>query len=32
MMNSPEWGREKKQIYGPGDEYHWEQEWTFGTI
>ncbi|CAO2648021.1 Nn.00g089430.m01.CDS01 [Neocucurbitaria sp. VM-36] len=31
-INHPEWGRLGKQIYGPGDKYHWEAAWTFGTI
>jgi aldose 1-epimerase len=32
MLNSPEWGRLSKQISGPGDEYHWESAWEFGTV
>lgn len=32
VLNSPEWGRLKKQIFGPGDKYHWESSWTFGTL
>lgn len=31
-INHPEWGRLDKQIFGPGDKYHWEAAWTFGTI
>ncbi|KAF2280216.1 aldose 1-epimeras-like protein [Westerdykella ornata] len=31
-INHPEWGRLDKQIFGPGDKYHWESSWTFGTI
>ncbi|KAF2111647.1 aldose 1-epimerase [Lophiotrema nucula] len=31
-INHPEWGRLPKQIFGPGDKYHWESSWTFGTI
>lgn len=30
-INHPEWGREKAQIFGPGDKYHWESSWTFGV-
>lgn len=29
---SPEWGRLNKQIFGPGQKYHWESSWSFGTI
>ena len=29
---SPEWGRLDKQIFGPGQKYHWESSWTFGLI
>ena len=32
MLNSPEWGRLSKQVYGPGEKYHWESAWEFGTI
>jgi len=32
LLNSPEWGRLDKQISGPGDKYHWESSWEFGTI
>ena len=32
VVSSPEWGRLDKQIYGPGDKYHWESAWKFGTI
>jgi aldose 1-epimerase len=32
MLNSPEWGRLDKQIFGKGEKYHWESSWTFGTI
>lgn len=32
MLNSPEWGRLEKQIFGPGQEYHWSADWTFGTM
>ncbi|KAI4921820.1 hypothetical protein J4E90_000247 [Alternaria incomplexa] len=31
-INHPEWGRLDKQISGPGDKYHWESSWEFGTI
>ncbi|KAF2016196.1 aldose 1-epimerase [Aaosphaeria arxii CBS 175.79] len=31
-INHPEWGRLKKQIFGPGDKYHWQSSWTFGTL
>jgi len=29
-INHPEWGRLDKQIFGPGQKYHWESSWTFG--
>jgi aldose 1-epimerase len=32
MLNSPEWGRLRKQITGKGQKYHWESSWKFGTI
>ncbi|KAF1842099.1 aldose 1-epimerase [Cucurbitaria berberidis CBS 394.84] len=31
-INHPEWGRLGKQIVGPGDKYHWEAAWSFGTV
>ncbi|KAF2645116.1 aldose 1-epimeras-like protein [Massarina eburnea CBS 473.64] len=31
-INHPEWGRLAKQIFGPGQKYHWESTWEFGTI
>ncbi|CBY00123.1 similar to aldose 1-epimerase [Plenodomus lingam JN3] len=31
-INHPEWGRLEKQIFGPGQEYHWSADWTFGTM
>ncbi|ORY14300.1 aldose 1-epimeras-like protein [Clohesyomyces aquaticus] len=31
-INHPEWGRLKKQIFGPGQRYHWESSWTFGLV
>ncbi|PVH98677.1 aldose 1-epimerase [Periconia macrospinosa] len=31
-INHPEWGRLDKQIFGPGQKYHWESSWEFGTI
>lgn len=29
VLNSPEWGRLEKQIFGPGDRYRWNSTWTF---
>ncbi|KAJ4305190.1 hypothetical protein N0V90_000721 [Kalmusia sp. IMI 367209] len=31
-INHPEWGRLDKQIFGPGQKYHWASSWEFGTI
>ncbi|KAF2191139.1 aldose 1-epimerase [Zopfia rhizophila CBS 207.26] len=31
-INHPEWGRLDKQIFGPGQNYHWESSWTFGLM
>lgn len=31
-INHPEWGRLDKQIFGPGQKYHWEGSWEFGKI
>ncbi|KAF2006832.1 galactose mutarotase-like protein [Amniculicola lignicola CBS 123094] len=31
-INHPEWGRLSKQIFGPGQKYHWESSWTFGLL
>ncbi|KAF2872191.1 aldose 1-epimeras-like protein [Massariosphaeria phaeospora] len=31
-INHPEWGRLSHQIFGPGQKYHWESEWTFGLV
>ncbi|KAF2748029.1 aldose 1-epimerase [Sporormia fimetaria CBS 119925] len=31
-INHPEWGRLDKQIFGPGQKYHWEASWTFGLL
>ncbi|KAF1828787.1 aldose 1-epimerase [Decorospora gaudefroyi] len=31
-INHPEWGRLDEQIFGPGEKYHWESAWEFGTI
>ncbi|KAF2473391.1 aldose 1-epimerase [Lindgomyces ingoldianus] len=31
-INHPEWGRLGKQLFGPGQKYHWESSWTFGVV
>ncbi|KAF2712082.1 galactose mutarotase-like protein [Pleomassaria siparia CBS 279.74] len=31
-INHPEWGRLSRQIFGPGQKYHWESSWTFGLV
>lgn len=31
-INQPEWGRQDKQIFGKGKDYHWYAHYSFSTV